>query len=263
MQTSVQRIAVVTGATQGLGLAIAENFVAEGKKVVFIGRSEEKLEQLKQTFERAYSENRAMFLKVDVSDTAAIREAVGRILQEWGRIDILVYCAGINMRLPAEDYPEDVWENVLNVNLTGAFRTCQETGRVMIRQGGGSIVTVTSMMSHVVTPNQSAYTSSKGALLQYTKLMAVEWAKYNIRVNAVSPGYIITELTEEARKQQSYRDGVLSQTAMGRFGNAEEVAEGICFLASPLASFVTGACLPVDGGFLAGHPFIVARNSLE
>jgi len=255
------KVAVIAGGGRGIGKAAAKKFAEYGATVIVGSRTEREYTETAREIREQGAKADGLYL--DVTSRDSVRQFIQTAAGLHGRIDILVYCAGINMRLPAEDYPEEVWENVLNVNLTGAFRICQEAGRLMIRQGGGSIVTVTSMMSHVVTPNQSAYTSSKGALLQYTKLLAVEWAKYHIRVNAVSPGYIITELTEDARKQQSYRDGVLSQTAMGRFGNAEEVAEGICFLASPLASFVTGACLPVDGGFLAGHPFIVAKNSLE
>jgi NAD(P)-dependent dehydrogenase (short-subunit alcohol dehydrogenase family) len=148
------------------------------------------------------------------------------------------------------------------VNLTGAFRFLQEAGRQMIAAGkGGSIVTITSLQAHVTTPNQSAYCASKGGLLQYTRLLATEWAKHGIRVNSVSPGFVETPLTAAALQQPAFRDGALAKTPMARFGRPAEIADAVCYLAGPRASYVTGADLAVDGGFLTGVPGIIARTA--
>ncbi len=253
------KTAVIAGGGRGIGKAVAEKLAGYGANVVIGSRTEAEYAETAEKIR--LSGAKAFGFHLDVSDRASVERFVEQAAAVCECIDILVYCAGVNTRLPAEEYPEEVWLNVLNINLNGAYRMCQEVGKRMIESGGGAIVNITSMMSHVTTPNQSAYSASKGALLQYTKLLAVEWAKYNIRVNAVSPGYIATELNADARRQASYTDNVLHKTPQRRFGTPEEVAEAVCFLASPEASFINGACLPVDGGFLAGHPAIVARTT--
>ncbi len=203
----------------------------------------------------------AFALPLDVTSRDSVNAfAKAAVEDAGGTPEIAVYCSGMNYRKPAEDYPEKQWLHVLDVNLNGAFRFCQETGRHMIAgKRGGSLVTIASMLSHVVTPNQSAYAASKGALLQYTKVLAVEWAKHHIRVNSVSPGYIATAINAGIRKEASFTDNVLGKTPMGRFGTPEEIADAVAYLCGPRATFVTGADFAIDGGFLAGHPAIVAK----
>ena len=250
------KVAVVVGGGRGIGRAIAEQLADYGCSVVVGSRTLSEVENTALGIRNAGGS--AHGLSIDVQDRSSVSNFADEAFKLYGRADILVYCAGINQRLSAEEYPEETWSKVIDINLTGAYRTCQEFGQRMIAQGGGgSIVTITSMMSHVVTPKQSAYSASKGALMQYTKLLAVEWAKNNIRVNAVSPGYIETEMTKNAIAQSGFRNAVLEKTPMERFGAAAEIAQAVCFLASPEASFITGAILPVDGGFLAGHPAII------
>jgi NAD(P)-dependent dehydrogenase (short-subunit alcohol dehydrogenase family) len=251
------QVAVVVGGGRGIGRGVAEKFAEYGAKVIIGSRTSLEVEQAVAAIRERGGEAHGFY--VDVSHRERVREFVDAAWHTHQRINILVYCAGVNKRHSAKDYTEEDWQRVVDVNLNGAYRTCRAVGERMIAQGGGAIVTITSMMSHVVTPNQSAYAASKGALLQYTKLLAVEWARYNIRVNAVSPGYIHTDMTAGIMAQEAFRDAVLAKTPQGRFGTTEEIAEAVCFLASPAASFITGVCLPVDGGFLAGHPNIVPQ----
>jgi NAD(P)-dependent dehydrogenase (short-subunit alcohol dehydrogenase family) len=250
------KTAVVAGGGRGIGRAIAEKLAAYGSKVVIGSRTEGERRAVAEAIRGGGGT--AHDAELDVTNQESVREFIREAQGHFERIDIFVYCAGINRRMPAGEYAEEAWDEVIGVNLKGAFLTCREAGERMIADGGGgSIVTITSMLSHIATPNQSAYTASKGGLLQYSKVLAVEWAKYGIRVNSVSPGYIETDLNSHNFRRQEFRDVVLGKTPMARFGESAEVAEAVCFLASPAASFITGACIPVDGGFLAGHPGIV------
>jgi NAD(P)-dependent dehydrogenase (short-subunit alcohol dehydrogenase family) len=250
-----KKVVVIAGGGRGIGREIADAFAGYGSKVIVGSRTEEQYlaaaERIRETGGSAHG------LSLDVQDPESVREFVRQAFELYGRIDSFVYCAGTNKRMPAEEYTSEAWDEIIGINLKGAFLTCQEVGKRMIGQKHGSIVTITSMLSHIATPNQSAYTASKGGLLQYSKVLAVEWAKHGIRVNSVSPGYIETDLNSANFQRQSFQDGVLSKTPMERFGLSAEVAQAVCFLASPEASYITGACIPVDGGFLAGHQNIV------
>ena len=255
------QIAVITGGGRGIGRAIAQKFAEYGSIVVIGSRSESEIENTADEIQK--NGGQASGYALDVADRESVIHFTEQVWGQHQRIDILVNCAGVNTRLPAESFPEEDWERILNINITGAYRVSQEIGRRMIEQGSGAIVNITSMTSHVVTPNLGAYAASKGALLQYTSVLAVEWAKYNIRVNAVSPGYIDTAMTTTILQRPEYRRSLLEKTPQQRFGQPEEIAEAVCFLASPAASFITGVALPVDGGFLAGHPQIVPPVNLS
>lgn len=253
-----QKIAVVTGGSRGIGKAVVKRLLKAGHLVVFGSRTEA---DSKQTVTELSSIGEVHGLVLDVSERESVQQFVTEVIQRFARIDILVNCAGINIRIPAEDYQEEDWEKVLNINLSGAYRMSQEVGKQMIKQQSGKILNITSMQSHIVTPNQSAYASAKGGLVQYTKLLAVEWGKHNIQVNAVSPGFIETEMTRKTLEEPDYRKKLLNQTAQQRFGTPEEVAEAVEFLVSERASFINGHILAVDGGFLAGHPSFVPPQS--
>lgn len=252
------KVAIVTGGSRGIGKAIARAFLQEGVTVIIGGRTEK---HVAETIDEFQELGTIFGFSLDVSNRKSVKEFVEKTLNQTNRIDILVNCAGVNLRLSAEDYPEEDWERIININLNGAYRMSQEVGKVMIDQQSGDIVNITSMLSHIVTPNQGPYAASKAGLAQYTKLLAIEWAKHNIRVNAVSPGYIETPLTQGAFAIKDYREKLLAQTAVGRFGTPEEVAHCVLFLTSAGAKFVNGHILAVDGGFLAGHPHIVAPNA--
>ncbi len=250
MQTSVQRIAVVTGATQGLGLAIAENFVAEGKKVVYIDRNETHLEKLKEIYEKFYcQEKRLMFLKLDVSDTAAIREAVGRILQEWGRIDILVNNAGIRTETPIESITEEEWDMVQAVNLKSTFFFSQAVIDGMKRQRWGRIINMSSFGGQFgPLTSSAAYAASKAGQIALTKVFARALAPYNITVNAVAPASVRTPEMDKIPPDKLAK--MVETIPIGRVGEPKEVADLVSYLASDSGGFVTGATFDINGGRL-------------
>jgi len=252
------KMMVVTGGSRGIGRAITERLLEEGATVVIGSRTEA---EIKQTIEDLSAKGSVKGFVLDVASRESVKDFVAATLKEVDRIDGLVNCAGVNKRLPAIEYPEQEWERMININLNGVYRMCQEVGQHMIEQKSGKIINITSLMSHTVTPNQSAYASAKSALAQYTKLLAVEWAKYNINVNAVSPGYILTPLTEKAFAQEEYYNKIIDQTPQRRLGRPEEIADAVAFLASGRANFINGQILAVDGGFLAGFPSIYAPNA--
>jgi 2-deoxy-D-gluconate 3-dehydrogenase len=187
---------------------------------------------------------------LDVGDAASCRRVVADTVDRFGRLDILVNNAGMSIRKPPETYALEEWQSVLNVNLTGTFVCCQAAHAAMKAAGGGKIINIGSMMSIFGAAYAAAYSASKGAVVQLTRSLATAWAGDNIQVNAVLPGWIDTELTQEARRQVSgLHERILRRTPAGRWGRPEDLAGIAAFLASPASDFVTGAAIPVDGGF--------------
>jgi NAD(P)-dependent dehydrogenase (short-subunit alcohol dehydrogenase family) len=246
--------AIIAGGGRGIGRACAE-VLAENGADVFIG-SRTTGEVDTAVADIIATGGSAKGFPLDVTDTASVNAFVDQVIEAAGKIDILIYVAGTNRRGPMAQLTEEDWMHVINVNLTGAYRVCRAVGRHMVERQEGSIVTITSMTSHVVMPNVSAYAASKGGLLQLTKALAVEWAGENIRVNAVSPGWIATDLNRKVLNGPNFQKVLYAKTPQHRYGEAREIAESVAFLASPRAAFITGIALPVDGGFLAGHPHI-------
>lgn len=252
------RVAIVTGGSRGIGKAITEALLKEGATVIIGSRTKDQLDETIQEFSSIGKIDGYM---LDVGERESVQSFVHKVEQTYNRIDILVNCAGVNKRLPLIDYPEEEWVRIININLHGSYRMAQEVGQRMIKNGGGNIINITSLMSHTVTPNQGPYAVSKAGLAQFTKLLAVEWAKYNIRVNAISPGYIETPLTKGVFENEEYKQIILDQTPQQRLGLSEHIAEAAVFLASDRASFITGQVMAVDGGFLAGYPNIVPPDA--
>lgn len=248
------KVAIVTGGTRGIGAAISRRLLLEGAKVVVGSRTELDIEQIVQ--ELSPLGNIEGYV-LDVADSGSTSSFVEKVIKRFERIDILVNNAGVNRRLPALGYPEEEFSRILNVNLTGVYRMCQDVGKHMVERRYGKIINITSIMSHTVAPYQSAYVAAKGALAQYTKLLAVEWGGYNINVNAVSPGFIETDLTEKALSDEQFRGAILAQTPTNKLGLPENVADAAAFLASERATFIQGHLLAVDGGFLSGFPTIM------
>jgi len=244
------RIAVVTGGNGGIGLGMAEGLALAGAAVVVAARNREKSKAAVAGLIAAGA--RSLFVPLDVADPESCRDMVQQTLLRFGRVDILVNNAGMSVRKPPQDYAIAEWQAVLDTNLTGALVCCQAAYGAMRTQGGGKIINIGSMFSIFGAAYAAAYAASKGALVQLTKSLAVAWAKDNIQVNAVLPGWIDTELTRDARRQvDGLNERILRRTPAGRWGTPADLAGIAVFLAAPASDFVTGAAIPVDGGFAA------------
>lgn len=246
------QVAIVTGGVSGLGLAVVHQLANKGMIVAIVDMSDEKGLELEQRLVR--QGKNVKFFKADVSNQDETKEVVKQIIEKLGTINILVNCAGIIRRSPAASVSADELDTILRINLQGSVYMCQAVQPYMAKNESGAIVNFASMLAHYGSTNLLSYAASKGGIVQVTKCLAVEWAQYNIRVNAVSPGYIETPLAVGATQNPNFRERILSRTPQKRFGTPEEVAAVVNFLVSSESSFVTGVVLPVDGGLLAGDP---------
>ncbi|MCA1570126.1 MAG: glucose 1-dehydrogenase [Chloroflexi bacterium] len=240
------RVAMVTGAGQGIGKEIASLLAQAGATVVVADLNS-------QTGTAVAEEIRGAFVSIDVTDSSAVREAVRAVVQQQGRIDILVNNAGIVRNTPAESTDDEEWRAIFGVNCDGLFWCCREVGRLMLDAGGGTIVNMASMSGIVVNrpQPQAAYNASKAAVISLTKSLATEWAGRGIRVNAVAPGYVATELTLRGMSNVEWRDEWLRSTPLGRVAKPAEIAPAVLYLASDASSYVTGSVLVIDGGYTA------------
>jgi 2-dehydro-3-deoxy-D-gluconate 5-dehydrogenase len=239
------RVAVVTGGNGGIGLGMAKGLAAAGASVAVAARSAEKAETAVAALGA-----RSGFIALDVANEGSCKALIDEIVARYGRLDILVNNAGTSIRKPPEDYTAAEWHTVLDTNLTGALFCSQAAYPAMKKAGGGKIINIGSMYSIFGTSYGAAYAASKGALVQLTKSLAIAWAKDNIQVNAVLPGWIDTELTQGARRHvPDLNERVLARTPAGRWGVPEDLAGIAVFLATPASDFVTGAAIPVDGGY--------------
>jgi len=248
----LSQVAVITGGASGLGLAVVERLARKGLTVAMIDISTENGETA-QTRLRAEGLD-VHFFEADLTKQDNAKAVAERIFDSLKAIHILVNAAGIIRRAHHVNVTDAELNQVLDINLNGSVYMCQAVQPFMIRGGGGAIVNFASMLAHYGSKNLLAYAASKGGIVTITKCLAVDWAEFGIRVNAVSPGYIETALSAGATKDPVFRERILSRTPQRRFGSPEEVASVIDFLCSDDASFITGVVLPIDGGLLAGDP---------
>jgi 2-deoxy-D-gluconate 3-dehydrogenase len=242
------RLAVVTGGNGGIGLGMARGLAAAGATVMLAARNAEKGEVAVASLIACGA--KSAFIAFDVADEGSCRAMIDETVGRFGRLDILVNNAGTSIRKPPESYTAAEWHAVLDTNLTGALFCSQAAYPAMKQAGVGKIINIGSMYSIFGTSYGAAYAASKGALVQLTKSLAIAWAKDNIQVNAVLPGWIDTELTRGARRHVAeLHDRVLARTPAGRWGVPEDLAGIAVFLAAPASDFVTGAAIPVDGGY--------------
>jgi NAD(P)-dependent dehydrogenase (short-subunit alcohol dehydrogenase family) len=242
------RCAVVTGAARGIGRAIALALARAGADVV-VNSSASRNAAEETARDICRLGRRAIVCQADVSILEDVRRMVGETLEALGKIDILVNNAGIFINSPIEHVSEEDWDRVMDVNLKGVFLCCREAGRHLIERGReGAIVNVASISARFPEVNGGAYTPSKAGVIGLTKLLAVEWAKYNIRVNAVSPGPVLTPLQQAAYPSTALLAARNRAIPMKRHGTPEEIAEAVVFLASDRSSYMTGEEITVDGG---------------
>lgn len=242
------RVAVITGGNGGIGLGMARGLAAAGASVVIVGRNEAKSNAAVAELARAGS--KAIAITADVTDQASVDAMIANVLATFGRLDILVNNAGINIRKPPHELALAEWHSVLDTNLTSAFLCSQAAHGAMKTAGGGKVINIGSMMSIFGASYSPAYAASKGGIVQFTRSCAVAWAPDNIQVNAILPGWIDTELTQNARREvDGLHDKVLGRTPAARWGAADDFAGIAVFLASAASDFVTGTAIPVDGGF--------------
>ncbi|MGB6068902.1 MAG: glucose 1-dehydrogenase [Desulfomonilaceae bacterium] len=241
------RVALVTGASKGLGKAIALALADAGADIALYGRDRSDLETVKVNVEAIGQ--RAEISCADVLDKNAIDECVKGSLEAFGHIDILVNCAGVNIRKPVLELSPDEWDLVLNTNLKGYFLMAQAVVPQMLARGNGKVINMASIFGTVALPSQLAYASSKGGVMQMTKVMALEWAKQGVQVNAIGPTYFETPLVAQLRNDPERYQFIVDRTPMGRWGQPEELAGVVIFLASRASDFVTGQTIFIDGGW--------------
>ena len=244
------KTALISGGSRGIGFAIAELFYKEGANVYIMSRTAEQLAGAVKKIGNG-SEERIHGIPCDVSSKTSVDEAFERIAADGAEIDVLVNCAGVNLRGPLETMPLETWNKNIGINLTGTFLLTQKVFPAMKKNGGGKIVNIASLMSDVARPTIAPYVASKGGVKMFTKAIAVEWAQYNIQANAIIPGYIDTEMNTPLINDPVFDGKIKTRTPAGRWGKPEEVAHAALFFASKGADFVTGQLLAVDGGILA------------
>ncbi len=243
------RVAVVTGGNGGIGLGIARGLASAGASLAIAARNETKTAEAVQGLQSEFGV-KVIGVKVDVREEKQIKDMVQKVRDTFGRIDILFNNAGTNIRKLPQEYTVAEWDEVLDINLRSAFICSQAVYPAMKAAGGGKIVNTGSMTSIFSAPKLTLYSSSKGGMVQLTRSLANAWAKDNIQVNAILPGFINTDLTRQARKDMpELEERVNLRTPAGRWGEPDDLAGTAVFLASRASDFVTGVALPVDGGF--------------
>ena len=241
------RVALVTGASRGLGRAIAIKMASYGASVAinYLSNDEEANKVYKEIEEM---KSKVMLCKVDVSEAGTVRQMTRRIVKEWGKIDILVNNAGIVRDALILRMPDEYWDEVLNTNLRGAYLCAKYALRSMMDQGWGRIINIASLAGIVGNAGQVNYSAAKGGMIALTKSLARETGSRNITVNAIAPGFIVTEMTDKL--PQESKDAILARIPLGRFGMVDDVAELAAFLASERAGYITAQVINVDGGVI-------------
>jgi len=243
------KVAVVTGGTSGIGRTLSLGLADAGADVVASARRQQLVDEVAAEIEKRG--RRTLRMASDVEERGSLEKLCAAALDGFGKVDILVNCAGIIKRRATLDVQEEEWTHILNTNLTGTLRACQVFGRPMLERGYGRIVNIASLNSFVALSEVAAYAASKAGVASLTRSLAVEWSKQGVTVNAVAPGVFRTDLNAALLDSTPRGKELLMRTPMGRFGKTEELVGAVVYLVSDSASFVTGQVLAVDGGFLA------------
>jgi len=243
------RTAVVIGGTTGIGRSLVEGLVEAGADVVASARRQEEVDATAKVIEAGGK--KTLRVTCDVSDKSSIQKLHDEVLKSFGKVDILINCAGRTKRTPSLEVPEEEFAGIMDTNLMGTLRACQVFGRSMIEKRYGRIINIASLSTFVALYEVAAYAASKAAVASLTKSLAIEWAKHGVNVNAIAPGVFRTALNQKLLDETPRGQEFKLRTPMGRFGQVKELAGAAVYLASEAASFVTGEIIVVDGGFLA------------
>jgi len=244
------RVALVTGASRGLGQGIAIALGSAGASVALVARTKASLEETAKLIEKEGS--KAYVLQADISKISEAERVVRQTVEHFGQLNILLNSVGTQVRKPALEISESDWDYLIGVNLKSVYFITQAAAKEMIKVKKGKIINITSLTSFIGLPNVSIYGASKGGIAALTRQWAIEWAKYNINVNAIGPGYFKTALTADLFKDETRAEWVLSKIPLGRIGVPEDLAGAAVFLASDASDYITGQIINVDGGWLAG-----------
>ena len=243
-------VAIVIGGSGGIGSILAAGLADEGATVVVASRSMEKLEPVAARI-RAQGK-KALAVSVDISQQPSVTNLVEQVLKSFKRVDILVNCAGLAIRNVPENMPVDDWQKVMDFNVRGVFLSCQTIGKAMIEQGGGKIINISSVRGRYGADGTIAYGTSKGAVDSMTRILAFEWAKYKVLVNAIAPTVVATELTRPLLTKPEKAKSILERIPLGRLEQPEDLIGPTVFLASKASDFITGQIIYVDGGATIG-----------
>jgi len=242
------RVALVTGGSKGLGLSIAHGFAQAGATVVLASRDESACAASAREVSDAEG-TECVGLRLDVTDESDVADGFARVIERFGALDVLVNCAGLNLRSPIEEGSLADFDRVLDVNVRGSWLCCREAGRVMRPAGRGSVINLGSALSTIGLPDRTPYCSAKAGILGLTRAAALEWAGAGLRCNAICPGPFLTEMNRPLLAQPERAKAVLDRTALQRWGELHEIRGAALFLASDASSYVTGSALYVDGGW--------------
>jgi NAD(P)-dependent dehydrogenase (short-subunit alcohol dehydrogenase family) len=243
------KIAIITGGTSGIGRALSLGLADAGANVIATGRRQQQVDDTATEIESRG--RKTLRIASDVCDRASLENLLSAALASFGKVDILINCAGRIKRAPTVTFAEEEWAAIIDTNLTGTLRACQVIGKHMLERGYGRIINITSLNSFVALNEVAAYAASKAGVASLTRSLAVEWSKKGVTVNSIAPGVFRTDLNAELLDSTPRGQELLMRTPMGRFGKTEELVGAAIYLASDSASFVTGQTLVVDGGFLA------------
>lgn len=242
------RVALVTGGSRGLGLGMALALAHAGADITLAARTQSELEEAAKMVEATGQQ--ALIVPTDVSNVDAVRTMVAQTVAHYGRLDILVNGAGINIRKPADEFTEEDWDRLMAINLKSVFFACQEAARHMRQQGRGKIINLGSLTFEIAVPNVALYATSKGGMRQLTRALGVEWAEDNIQVNAIAPGRFWTVMTDDVFSDPDLYASAVSVIPMDRPGIPADLAGATVLLASDASNYITGQTIVVDGGWV-------------
>jgi NAD(P)-dependent dehydrogenase (short-subunit alcohol dehydrogenase family) len=241
------KTAVVTGSSKGLGEAAAVALAKAGADVAICGRKQEDIDRVVSRMRELGRDSEGFIL--EVTSRESVEKGAREILERFAKVDILVNNAGTNYRVPVLEYPEEEWNRVINTNLKGYYLAAQAFVPQMVERGWGKVINISSILGTVALENQLAYACSKGGVNQMTKVMALEWAKKGVRVNAIAPTYFETDMVKQIAADKERFNFINERTPMGRWGKLEEMEGVVIFLASPASDFITGQSILIDGGW--------------